>query len=920
MNPADFRCIPELQAARYSPTMSPIVLSLRSCRTALCLSLWGLAGTLSAVAQQAPPKAIPVEEETAPGPAPRPAAPKATPVPETDTEPAPERPAAKPAPRPASGGNLVKSPEDDLFDYCELLYSRSSFALAAQQYQNYLNLHPLGKHREQALFKTGECFYNTEKWEQAIQQYDALLREFPNSKNKAVVYFHAGEAYYKLALLTTGPAQAERMRLAYDGYQASIQAARTGPYACYSAFRLGRFAYNAAQREPERYRDAAKWFEIAASQAPKSQPTIRVTSLYYMGRAQRYLKENKAAAATFQLLTQIKEGNEYYDRAWQELAQMDVEAGRTDEAMKKFERLAQDSADAETRANSLVNTGMILAEAGKAAEAIAKFEEALQVPGEKAKAARSRARFGLVWSSYKEKAFDKVIEAWRGLQGEDYNDLDASARARLWLIVGTAYAAQEKHSPAAQTLALLNNLIDTPEPEVREACLEGGYKRIVSLFKLGDPSTPDIVDEFASIWNDRAPNSPWLDKAWLVKGAWYFNRSVWDAAARAYKNVREDKLEKEKVATWLYQKGCAEASSGDKAAVESLSSFLDRSADDERAPMAQLQRGLVRMKLDDLTNSLADFEAVAAKVPGTETGETAAYNAARVKGMKQDFQGMVDGFAALLKNYPKTQVAAEANYWIGTGSYQLQKYADCLEPLRKARGLEGRLYFQDASLMLVAALAALKDLDGLIPEVDAYLKANTEKRISPDILRWLGMTLFRERKDFARTARYLGFVVTFDTPEKTSADVWAAHGESLLEIKDYAGAVIALGHYLKAEQRPAQRARAFLLLGRAQFALKQSDAAMKSVEEGLSIDRETLIAAQLHMLSGDIAVAANRSKEAISSYNAVRATWEDPVLTPTAIHRMIALLEKSTDAKEVAEAENLKKDLAQRYPRFQPQP
>jgi len=868
-----------------------------------------------AKAQQPPPKAVPVEEETDPGPAPAPKVPKAIPVPDSAPEPAAPRPRPAPATRvPAA----PKSPEDDLFDYCELLYSKANYGLALQQYEQYLTIHPGGTHREEVIFKMGECRYLAEAWDLALQHYDMYLREFPSGKHRAVVLYHSGESHYKLASARAAPElQAERIRRAYEAYRASVQIAKTGAYACYSAFRLGSFSYNAAQKDPERYKEAARWFSIAAAQAPKAQPRIRVTSLFYLGRTQRYLKETKEAAATFNELTKIKEENIYFDQAWQELAQMDMEAGRTEEAMKKFDRLSRDSADAETRANSLVNAGMIHADAGRTADAIAKFEESLKVPGEKARAARARARFGLVWSSYKVKAHDKVVEAWRGLQGEDSGDLDELTRARLWLIVGTSYAAQDKHSPASGTLRLLENLVNSPEKEVREACLEGGYKRIVSLFKLNDPATPDAVDDYVRTWQDRAPENAWLDKVHLVKGAWYFNRSVWEAAAKAYKNVREAKLDKDKVPTWLYQRGCAEASAGDRDAVTTLTAFLEKSSGDARAPMAQLQRALVRLKLDDLSNALTDFEEVAKKAAGSETGETAAYNAARVRGTKQDFPGMVAAFSKFLADYPKTRAAAEANYWIGTGNYQLQKYKECLEPLRTARSLDAKSYAQDASLMLVAALAALQDVDRLIVEIDAYLKSGMEKKISPDILRWLGMTLFRERRDYAKAARYLGFVVTFQEPEKTAPDIWNAHGECLLEIKDYAGAITAMDNFLKAEQRPQPRARAYLLRGRAQFLAGKSADAAKSVEEGLNIERENLVAAQLHMLSGDISAATGRSKEAVGSYNIVRLNWEDPVLTPLAISRMIALLSKSTEPKDLEEAESLKKDLRDHYPKFQ---
>lgn len=64
-------------------------------------------------------------------------------------------------------------------------------------------------------------------------------------------------------------------------------------------------------------------------------------------------------------------------------------------------------------------------------------------------------------------------------------------------------------------------------------------------------------------------------------------------------------------------------------------------------------------------------------------------------------------------------------------------------------------------------------------------------------------------------------------------------------------------------------------------------------------------------------MAGNRAQEAASSYNNVRTTWEDPVLTPTAISRMIGILSKSTVAKEKEEAESLKKELAEHFPKFQ---
>jgi hypothetical protein len=70
------------------------------------------------------------------------------------------------------------------------------------------------------------------------------------------------------------------------------------------------------------------------------------------------------------------------------------------------------------------------------------------------------------------------------------------------------------------------------------------------------------------------------------------------------------------------------------------------------------------------------------------------------------------------------------------------------------------------------------------------------------------------------------------------------------------------------------------------------------------------------MLSGDIASRTKLNKEALGSYNIVRMTWEDPVLTPTAIQRMILILGRSTDPADKKKAADLKAELASKYPRF----
>src|SRR5687767_9412591 len=114
--------------------MSKFALSPRARQISHGTILSGLAVLLCLAGMaeaQKPPKAVPVEEETDPGPAPAPKVPKAIPVPDAAPEPATPRPRpAAAVPRAPASPAAAKSPEDDLFDYCELLYSKANYGLA----------------------------------------------------------------------------------------------------------------------------------------------------------------------------------------------------------------------------------------------------------------------------------------------------------------------------------------------------------------------------------------------------------------------------------------------------------------------------------------------------------------------------------------------------------------------------------------------------------------------------------------------------------------------------------------------------------------------------------------------------------------------------------------------------------------------
>lgn len=872
--------------------------------------------------QQPPPRpAEVVDDNPTPAPVPRaqvvpeqPATPPKAEVIPDEENPAPspgegEKPTTpKTSPKPASPKT---SPDDELFAYCEMLFAKSDFSLALRQYGEYQRLFPSGKHKEEARFKIAEVYYFQKNYDVAAMELDNFIRDFPSSKNRARALYHTGESHYSIGTRATTMMEDRAIRLstAEAAYRAVLQTTKTGPYAAYAAFRLGCFAYNAAAQDSSKYAQAIRHFGVAAAQAPKERPEIRFASLFFKGQSAKFSGSNKEAAAAFEEVVKTPENNIYYEKAMRFLAEMDVEAGRKGAALDKFVILAKEAKLPDNRADAMVNAGMLLSDSGKVDDAMDYYEQALKVPG--ATISQSRARGELIFASYRLKDWQKAVDLWRGMSA-DLNQMDDGRRAQLLLVVASCYSALNQQVRAVEVY----NILEAGLPNSPEA-LEGGYKRLVCMLKLNDPRVTDEAKNYIEHWRELQADSAFLDKAWIVRAVYYYNRGVWQPAAESYAKVRENKLEPERLANYYYQRGFAESSQGLPEAVSTLNTFISKYPDDERMPSALLQRGIAEWKAEDLPSALKDFETVRDKYPKSDSAESASYHAAKIKGRKEDYPGMVADFQKLLKTFPETKVAAEANYWIGFGYFTVQKYAECLEPLRKARIMDSKAHYADATFLLISALAQLQEIDPLMVEVDGYLKGTQEKKIDPTILSWLGMTVFRDRHDYAAAARYLSQVVNRDTPSATHADLWRALGESYLESRNPELALLPLENFLASGAPPMELARGHLLKARSYYALNRLEEATKSAEAGLSIDKETLVSAQLRLVLGDVAMASKRYTEAASSYGLVMGYWEDPTVTPLAMEKYISACEASGDAANRAKAQSTRGELKKRFPRYQ---
>lgn len=868
------------------------------------------------------PRTVPAVPATPPA---RPAAnptprPTPTPAPATNTEPA--RPAPAPAPRTPTG---PREEWDDLYQLALTHLQKGSADLAIRSFEEYTRLAPKGRHAEEARFRIGEAHYGRKAWDMAVTAYDIYLNEFPAGKNLGAALYHKAESHREMAMQNTRSVEerGQHQLASFDSYRNILKTTKQGTWACFSAFRLASAAYNEGVRSDSqaKYAEAIPLFTTAATLAatpgnmtPKQSAEVRLGSLYWRGKCQRLTGKKKEAAASFDDVVKIREENKYREDALKELAALDWEAGRADKAMERFDMLAKETANAETKADALVSAGLLDAEKGKDVEADQRFEAALKVPG--ARNAHSRARYGLIFSAAKKKDNKRVIELWRDLG--DYSSLDSATRSRMLLIVGQAFLDEQNFAQAERVFAILEeNHAGTDE------ALDGGYKRLVCLFKLNSGNVSDAVDTFVSTWKEKKKDSPLIDRALLAKAGYFYNKSAWEVAAKAYAGVRLDKLEPAKAADCLYQRGWAETEAGDNDAITTLTTFLEKHNSDPRVPHAVFQRGRACMKADDLTSALRDFDRIRAMPVPAERAESiswenAIFLSARIRGSRQEWDLMVKEFTELLTKFPGTAYVAEANYWIGSGHYQMKRYKESLEPLRKARELDAKTWQEEAGLQLIGATASIKDVDGCAKEAEAYERLNPKKKIPVQVMEWIAITLFKERKDYRGAARFLFPIMNWEDSKANDPDLWSVMGESLLRSARHDEAVKAFDNQLANDTRKPNRSKAYLMRGEALLALNKPEEAIESARSGLELDAETFNAARLRMLWADAALAVGRIQEAISAVAPVPDTWKNEEITPLALHKLITLLEKSTDPKHQAQLPALRQQLSKEYPDWKP--
>ncbi len=771
------------------------------------------------------------------------------------------------APRQPAGDQAPKptGPDEDLYEYASMLYERKEYPLAAQSFAQYLQRYAGGRHVAMSLFRLGECFVNQNQAAEAERYYVEIVNRYPTSEG-----------------------------------------------APSAAYRLGAMRFNTRQ-----FAESAQFFTFCESRTTFQQ--IKLAAAYNKSRAYQMLGDRKKMTAALQSVAAVKKDNPYRESALLSLATSLLADDKKKEALPMFLDLIETSMDKVVVSDALVKAAVIESEIGKLAEAGKHFEAALNIPETTAEN-RGVALSGMVQILYEQKDYNAVID-W-------YNRNSASLppgpmRPKLLLIVGNAHRMRKSYSRAVEMYLL----IEKYHPETVEA-FEAGYWKVYCFYLLGDKQLPEFTKAFIDKYGKDRAGSEFISLARLILADAWFNEQKHLESADAYTEVDFEKLPARLRDGGLFNKGWAEAEAGrHQDAINTFTKFLADFPKHDFTAKALARRGLSCRELRDLPKAEADFTAVIKEHPKSDAVELAYLQRALIFSELRELQKMIADYESLVEKFPKSAAAGQAWYGIGRGHFEQKAFDRAVPALQKAIELDKKAYLDKASPLIVLSQFGRQDADGLAKAIDAYRDANPNASTPPNVLTWLGITLFN-KGDYSRSARFLTYAANIN-PDATAAQVWDHLGRAWLELKKYDDSLAATDKFLHSPPDLAAKARGLFARSRALLGLGRHAEAITSAEEGLQIVKAGKLQAQLLILEGDIlyeegellakggdqAGAVAKWKESAAKCVVPSQVFLDKDITPEALFKAARALNAAGDR---AKAEQFIRQLKQSYPSYQP--
>jgi TolA-binding protein len=747
-----------------------------------------------------------------------------------------------------------ESPPRRQLDYANALFTRKIYDLAVPEYQKYIDDYPGAPGRANAYFSLGECYRNLGKPGTARTSFQKVLDDYGESE-------FAGPAAYALA----------EMAFTSKNYAAAL---------------------------PLFHRSAAKSKESA----------VALSARYFEARCLEILDRKDEACDIYLQVAEVKSPNPYREDARQTGAALALARGRKTDALRQYEALSNETQKPALKAEATVRAGLLAVdleqpEKGKIDKAMAdKATALLQKARNLPEAGRWRgiAQVGLLRLQFQSGQYAQLLGEYKKVQAQ----IPEEARAEVLLFVANSHRQLGQTQEAEETYGEI--IAKYPN---REEAKDARYQRLINVYNSDPNALFAEVDEFLK----SNPPAERADQAKLLKAEALYKQQKYTEAAPIYAELRASQLSPKLRAETAYKLGLCYVQMKDvPGIVEAFGYFVQAFPDNPQAPFALAQRALVYQQDKNYTAALSDLNIILTKYPGAKEREAALQEKALILGQQSNPKGMTDAFRQLLKEFPKSTVAAQAQYYIGKAALEAKDYKTALSSLNAARQLNKEQYYNIATVRIISCYFYMKDRVALTKEIDSFMATGPATNVPPEILEWLGLQYYNE-KNYPAAEKYFSVLGKIDNRGNIKPDFWFYLGDTASRMKNFEEAEAAFGSYLQTATDPAGKAKVLLALGAVKIGAHKPDEAQKIAEEIMTLQPEGRVNAEARLLAGDVQLERGRFDDASKAFMGVALLYDDPAITPRALQKAASAYQK---AGKTDEADKANRQLREKYPNY----
>ncbi len=725
----------------------------------------------------------------------------------------------------------------------------------------------------------------------AIPEFEKYLDQFPTGADRARVFFFLGESYR--ALNKSGAAR--------KNFQAILDNHGETEYAGPAAYVLAETAFT-----EKNYGAALPLFHRAATKS--KEPAIALSARYFEGRCLETLDKKDEAAGIYLQVIDAKNPNPYRDDCRSAAAAIFLSRGKKLDALKQYDALSNEAQKPALKAEAAVRGGVIGVdllqnEKGKIDKAVIDKAAQLLQKGRNAPEAgkfRPIAEVALLKLQYYTGQYAALLSDYKKGQKNFPDD----ARAEVMLLA----ANSERQLGHAKEAAALYDDIIAKFPN-REEAKDAQYQRLINIYNSDPASVVVAVDEYLKT----NPTAERADQAKMLKAEALYKQQNYTEAAPIYGELRVAQLSLKLRAEAAFKLGsCNLQLKNINGAVEAFTYYVQAFPDNAQAPSAFSKRALAYEETQNYDAALADLNTILTKYPQAREREGVLQQKALILGQQGNTKAMSDTFRQLLKEFPKSSVAAQAHFYIGKSAFENKDFKNAISALNTARQMNKQQYYTLATVRIVSCYFAMKDRPATAKEVDSFMAASENASIPTDVLEWLGIEFYNE-KNYPAAEKYLSALSKIDNRPNIKPDFLFYLGDAATKLQHFPEAEDAFGKYLQTANDPAGKAKVLLALGAAKIGAHKPDDAQKIAEEIMKLQPEGRVNAEARLLLGDVQIERNNFDEAGKAFMGVALLYDDPAITPRALQKAAAAYQR---AGKAAEAERAAKQLHEKYPNF----